>query len=112
MQEGFDLEPSNTHRFAVVATQGRSDREGLKAALGSGAGYVAFVASGKKAGKLKEELAASGVSSAALERIRAPAGLDIGAVTPEEIAVSILAEIVRERRSIMASLVAKLTPGP
>jgi xanthine dehydrogenase accessory factor len=47
---------------------------------------------------LREKLIAEGVDAAALDRIKAPAGLDLGAITPEEIAMSILAEITVERR--------------
>jgi len=47
---------------------------------------------------LRGKLIADGVDAAAIDRIKAPAGLDLGAITPEEIAMSILAEITRERR--------------
>ncbi|NNG05160.1 MAG: XdhC family protein [Inquilinus sp.] len=98
--EGYDLSaaPRAAESFIVVATQGRRDREALEAALGTGAGYVAFVGSRRKAGKLKDDLAAAGVAAERIAAIRAPAGLDIGAATPGEIALSVLADIVRERR--------------
>ncbi|MFQ5973728.1 MAG: XdhC family protein [Alphaproteobacteria bacterium] len=98
--EGLDVATQNgdSERYVVVATQGRGDREALAAALEAGATYVAFVASRRKAAKLKEDLAAAGHDRARVDAIRAPAGLDIGAVTPEEIAVSILAEIVAVHR--------------
>lgn len=85
-------------RFVVVATQGAGDSAALRAALESDAGYVAFVGSRLKAAALRAELAEAGLPQAALERLHAPAGLDIGAITPEEIAVSILAEITVLRR--------------
>lgn len=85
-------------RFAVVATQGHGDAAALRAALESGAGYVAFVGSRAKVAALRERLLAEGLAPTALDRLRAPAGLDIGAITPEEIALSILAEMVAERR--------------
>jgi xanthine dehydrogenase accessory factor len=47
---------------------------------------------------LREKLIAEGIAAAAIDRIKAPAGLDLGAITPEEIAMSILAEITIERR--------------
>ncbi|MEE8332207.1 MAG: XdhC family protein [Alphaproteobacteria bacterium] len=97
---GFDLSqsPRAATSFIVVATQGKRDREALEAALSTGAPYVAFIGSRKKAAELKAQLAARGVEAERLAALRSPAGLDIGAVTPEEIALSVLAEIVRERR--------------
>jgi xanthine dehydrogenase accessory factor len=47
---------------------------------------------------LREKLTAEGIAAAAIDRVKAPAGLDLGAITPEEIAMSILAEITLERR--------------
>ena len=97
---GFDLarSPRAATSFIVVATQGKRDREALEAALCCGAPYVAFIGSRKKAAELKAQLAARGIAAERLAGLRAPAGLDIGAVTPEEIALSVLAEIVQERR--------------
>jgi xanthine dehydrogenase accessory factor len=83
----------------VVATHGRFDEDALEQALQSRARYVSLVASPKRARALVETLRGRGVPLEALERLKAPAGLDLGAVTPEEIAVSILAEIVRARRA-------------
>ena len=60
--------------------------------------YVAFVGSRKKAEALKAELAKRGVATERLAKLKAPAGLDLGAITPDEIAISILAEIVAVRR--------------
>ncbi len=85
--------------FAVVATQGDRDEEGLEAALALGASYVAFVASARKAEQLKAFLREQGHDSGAVAAIIAPAGLEIGALTPPEIALSILAQIVQLRRS-------------
>jgi xanthine dehydrogenase accessory factor len=96
----FDLsaEPRAGASYVVVATQGKRDRDALKAALATGAAYVAFVGSRRKAAQLVEALAADGVDVARLRALRSPAGLHIGAVTPAEIALSILTEIVAERR--------------
>ncbi len=98
--EGFELagQAGLDDGFVVVATQGKRDREALKAAVGSDAAYVAFIGSRRKAETLRAWLRESGLSEARVARLRAPAGLDIGGVTPEEIALSILAEIVQERR--------------
>jgi xanthine dehydrogenase accessory factor len=85
-------------RYVVVSTQGRGDEAALQAALAIDADYVAFVGSRKKAAALKAALAACGVAPERLDRLKAPAGLDLGAITPDEIAISILAEIVAVRR--------------
>ncbi len=90
---------SNRQRFVVVATQGQGDLDALQSALTSGADYVAFVGSRRKYAALAEKLAAAGIDDAAIKKVNAPAGLDLGAVTPEEIALSILAQLVKERRS-------------
>ena len=100
VQDGFALEAGGVgQRFVVVATQGRGDEAGLRAALASSAGYVAFVGSRRKFAALAARLQADGVDEAALARVKAPAGLDIHAITPEEIALSILAEITMRRRA-------------
>jgi xanthine dehydrogenase accessory factor len=100
VQDGFALEAGGAgQRFVVVATQGRGDEAGLRAALASSAGYVAFVGSRRKFAALAARLQADGVDEAALARVKAPAGLDIHAITPEEIALSILAEITMRRRA-------------
>lgn len=85
-------------RYVVVSTQGRGDEAALLAALATEADYVAFVGSRRKAEVLKSTLAARGVSAERLARLKAPAGLDLGAIAPDEIALSILAEIVAIRR--------------
>ena len=97
--EGFALgELHQARRFIVISTQGRGDEVALRAALALEAGYVAFVGSRRKMAALREKLEAGGVAAEALDRVKAPAGLDLGAITPEEIAMSILAEITIERR--------------
>ncbi|HEV8675558.1 MAG TPA: XdhC family protein [Methylomirabilota bacterium] len=89
--------------FVVVATHGRFDEDALEWALGSAAPYVSLVASPKRAKAVIEVLVGRGVAAERLGRLKAPAGLDLGAVTPEEIAVSILAEIVLVSRREPAS---------
>ena len=84
--------------FIVVATQGAGDEDALSAALRSPARYVAFVGSKAKVAALKESLAEKGIAAERLAELRGPAGIPIGAVTPEEIALSILADIVQARR--------------
>ena len=81
--------------FIVVLTQGEGDEEALEQAARTSAEYVAFVASKVKAQKVAEYLREAGVPSDRVSQIHAPAGLDIHAASPEEIAVSILAEIIQ-----------------
>jgi xanthine dehydrogenase accessory factor len=97
--EGFALPVDEAAaRYVVVSTQGRGDEAALLAALAVDADYVAFVGSRKKADALKAALAERGITAERLTRLKAPAGLDLGAITPDEIAISILAEIVAVRR--------------
>ncbi|MGI9384444.1 MAG: XdhC family protein, partial [Methyloligellaceae bacterium] len=103
--DGFDLSSLeiSVRDAVVVATQGKRDREALKAALLSPAGYVGMVGSRTKIATLLEQLG-SEIPSTRKAVLHGPAGLDIGAIDPEEIALSILAEIVQERRrSVRAS---------
>ncbi|MEO0764269.1 MAG: XdhC family protein, partial [Pseudomonadota bacterium] len=90
---------AGTPGIVVIATQGRGDLDALEAALAAPARLVAFVGSRRKFEALAATLAERGVDAARIAAVRAPAGLDIGAVTPEEIALSILAELVQHRRS-------------
>lgn len=83
----------------VVSTQGHQDEEAVEHALRSAASYVAFVASRTKTAKIIEYLKERGLDPARLAQLRAPAGLNIHAGSPEEIAVSILAEIIQVNRS-------------
>jgi xanthine dehydrogenase accessory factor len=85
--------------YIVVSTQGAGDRAALKAAASAQSRYAAFVGSRRKAETLKRELSCEGVAEDALARVKAPAGLDIHAITAEEIALSILAEIIAVRRA-------------
>lgn len=96
--EGYALPASNNARYIIVSTQGRGDEAALTAALAVDSDYVGFVGSRRKAASLRQALAAKGVEAARLVRLRAPAGLDLGAITPDEIAVSIVAEIVAAHR--------------
>jgi len=96
-EEALPADPSE-RRFVVVSTQGEGDQRALQAALGIEAEYRAFVGSRRKMAALRDKLLAEGIGAEALERVKAPAGLDLGAITPEEIALSILAEITQRRR--------------
>jgi xanthine dehydrogenase accessory factor len=84
--------------YVVVSTQGAGDRAALKSAAAMDARYRAFVGSRRKAETIKRELAKEGVPEEALAAIKAPAGLDISAISADEIALSIVAEMVAVRR--------------
>ena len=83
--------------FVVVASQGAQDLASLRAALESSARRVSMVASRRKASALSAKLAAEGMEAARLERLKSPAGLDLGAIDPQEIALSVMAEVVMWR---------------
>lgn len=82
----------------LVATMDERDLDAIEAAVGLKPAYLGVVASRKRFAELREALEARGVSRDAVEKIFAPAGLDIGARTPEEIALSVLAQIVERHR--------------
>lgn len=93
---GYILPDAPAAPFIVVATQGKGDEAALRAALTVPAAYLAFVGSHVKLATLRAKLA-----DRPAERVlalRGPAGLDIGAITPAEIALSIMAEMVQHRR--------------
>jgi xanthine dehydrogenase accessory factor len=97
--DGFAVPLDGTERgYLVVATQGRGDSAALKAILGQPARYIGFVGSRKKFAALRRDLEGSGVDASCMDAIRSPAGLDLGAITPDEIAFSIVAELIEVRR--------------
>ena len=98
--EDFDLTetPIGPKTFVVIATQHKRDHLWLQKALEGKAAYVALVASRHRAKLVLDYLAASGLPSQKIASVRAPAGLDLGAATPEEIALSIVSEMVALRR--------------
>jgi xanthine dehydrogenase accessory factor len=88
--------------YCVVVTHDHPlDQALVKALLGSRAGFVGLVASRTKRNKFVMRLRAQGMSEERLARLRSPLGLDLGAVTPEEIALSITAELVAVRRGVL-----------
>src|SRR6201996_3310897 len=96
--EGFALPVVSAPRFVVVSTQGRGDEAALKAALSVDAHYVTFVGSRRKIESIRTSLTEKGMPDERFARLKGPAGLDLGAITPDEIALSILAEILAHRR--------------
>jgi xanthine dehydrogenase accessory factor len=83
----------------VVATQHKGDHQSMTKALRCAAGYIALVASRRRSRLVMDYLREQGFDAAALARVMAPAGLDLGARTPEEIALSVMSEVVLTRRS-------------
>jgi xanthine dehydrogenase accessory factor len=81
-------------QVAVIATMNAYDEQALEFALRAGVPYVLLVASSRRWRSLAQLLRSRGFSDEQLSRVKAPAGLDIGARTPEEIAVSIMAEVI------------------
>lgn len=85
--------------FVVVASMGVVDEEALLQALALAPAYVALVGSRRRFATIREYLLAEGVAAERVDAVRAPAGLDIHAETPAEIALSILSEVVATRRT-------------
>jgi len=92
----------------VVATQGEDDEGALEQALNIDTPYLAFVSSTKKWDAVRTYLHEKGIPDQRMNAVRVPAGLDIGATSPEEIAVSILAQVIQERRKSHAVEMQKL----
>jgi xanthine dehydrogenase accessory factor len=95
---GADVEPAANDLALVVAAHGRDELRALRRALEARLPYVGLVASRVRGSAVAAELRAEGVDEERLATLETPAGLDIGARTPEEIALSILARVVAVRR--------------
>ena len=106
VEEGA-ADPSPGDLAVVVAAHGRDELHTLRRGLETGVPYIGLVASPKRGAGVIDELRADGVPEGQLARIDVPAGIDIGAGTPAEIALSILVEIVAVRRGKRAA-----EPGP
>jgi len=94
---------------AVVVTLGQWDEDGIRAALALAPAYLGVVASRTRFAVMRETLLASGIAEEALATIRNPAGLDIGAESPEEVALSVLAEIVQMRHTAQPTVPSVVT---
>jgi xanthine dehydrogenase accessory factor len=89
----------NETSYIIIVTRGhRDDMRVLKLALGTPARYLAMIGSKRKVINVIRELEKEGIPRAAFERVYAPMGLDIGAISPEEIAISVAAEMIAVRR--------------
>src|SRR4030043_1766800 len=95
----FSNVPVDTNTFIVIATRGHNhDLVALKAALSTEAGYIGLLGSKRKKALLFKTLKDEGFSQKDVDRVITPVGLSIGSVTPEEIAISIMAQIIKHRR--------------
>jgi len=91
--------------YIVIATRGhRDDMRVLRWAVQTPACYVGMIGSKRKTATIFRQLQAEGLAADLFERVHAPIGLDIGALTPEEIAVSIMAELIAKRRKVEREL--------
>ncbi|MFZ1919384.1 MAG: XdhC/CoxI family protein [Terriglobales bacterium] len=98
------LSPSGSSHIVIVTRGHREDMRVLRWAVQTPAGYVGMIGSKRKTIKIFEELQKEGVRAKLFERVHAPIGLDIGAITPEEIAISIAAELIAKRRNVEREL--------
>ncbi|MBI5894557.1 MAG: XdhC family protein, partial [Desulfobacterales bacterium] len=96
--EGLNVDRDS---FIVIVTRGHlHDKTALAQALKTEAAYIGMIGSRRKRDQIFHRLRAEGFSEADLQRVHSPIGLDIGAETPEEIAVSIVAEMIEKKRSV------------
>jgi len=104
--EDFDLTetPVGPKSFVVIATQHKQDHLWLKKALAGNAAYVALIASHHRAELVLDYLRAEGIPEEKIATVYAPAGLHLGAATPEEIALSVISQMVALRRGGEQSL--------
>jgi xanthine dehydrogenase accessory factor len=99
-EEIFPRLAINETSYVIIVTRGhRDDMRVLKLAIATPARYIAMIGSKRKVLNVVRELEKEGLPHAAFERIYAPMGLDIGAISPEEIAISVAAEMIAVRRN-------------
>lgn len=110
----LDLEQAGVgeNSLIVVATQGQYDELAVDKALGTNAAFIGLIASRKRAKSVMDWLADVDYTEAALARVKAPAGLDLGSLKHEEIAVGVLAELVQFTAARRPSLAAPAEPSP
>jgi len=98
--EAFDRISISSNAYIAIVTRGHlHDRDVLKAALQTDAIYIGMIGSRRKRNIIYQSLMEEGVSEARLKEVHSPIGADIGGETPEEIAISIVAELISERSS-------------
>ena len=99
-EEVFPRLAINETSYIVIVTRGhRDDMRVLQLAIATPARYIAMIGSKRKVLNVIRELEKEGIPRSAFERIHAPMGLDIGAISPEEIAISVTAEMIAVRRN-------------
>jgi len=99
-EDVFPKLPVRDTSYLVIVTRGhRDDMRVMRWAVGTNAKYIAMIGSKRKVIGVVKELEKEGIPREAFDRTFAPMGLDIGAITPEEIAVSIVAEMIAMRRT-------------
>ncbi len=103
VEKGISRTEITPQTYIVIATGHKHDEPALRAVIDSNAAYIGMLGSRRKAAVIYQSLKKEGVPEEKLRQVHTPVGLDIGAETPEEIAVSIIAEIVKERRKPGAS---------
>jgi xanthine dehydrogenase accessory factor len=99
-----ELRTGSPVAYAVVASMGEHDEDAVTCALAMRPAYLGVVASRKRFAIMRQTLLDRGVSAHALDAIKSPAGLDLGGRQPEEVALSILAEIVQHKGADRASV--------
>jgi xanthine dehydrogenase accessory factor len=98
-EKAFETMTPTENTYLVIVTRGHQEDENvLRWAVGTNARYVGMIGSKRKIRTITDHLVEEGIDRARLERVHMPIGLDIGAVTPEEIAVAIVAEMIQIRR--------------
>lgn len=98
-EAAIDRYPITSNTYIVMVTRGhKQDEVALRRALGRGAGYLGMIGSKRRTATVLQHLRDEGYDAAELALVRTPIGLDIGAETPEEIAISIMAEVIMFRR--------------
>jgi xanthine dehydrogenase accessory factor len=91
--------PIDSNTYVVLVSRGhKQDELALREVATSNAAYVGMIGSRRRVTAVLQHLAHDGLPQEAVERVRTPIGLDIGAETPEEIALSIIAEVIQARR--------------
>ena len=98
------LSPGESSYIVIVTRGHRDDMRVLRWAVQTPARYIGMIGSKRKTITIFKELQSEGLSSELFDRVHAPVGLDIGAITPEEIAVSITAELIAKRRNVEREL--------
>jgi xanthine dehydrogenase accessory factor len=111
-EKAFDDTTVQKDAFIVVATRGHNhDLDAVKAALKTEAGYVGLLGSRRKKALLFKALQESGFDQKNIDRVIIPVGLDIGSTTPEEISVSIMAQIIERRKNHGAPRIGRASCG-